>query len=333
MEHPTAERRAAPRLRGAIAGIALGMAAVSALVPTAQADEYPGKPIKVIVPFSAGGGTDVLARIWSDAVGKRLNQRILVDNMPGAQGALGSKAAIKANPDGYTLLMGVASTMAINPATMADLGYTHEDVQSVAMIGLSPWLMVVTAKLPIHNVKELIAYGKAHPGELSYPVWSATGELGRKLFVLRTGVDLLAVPYKGGVAAVSDLITGRISTVMVDVSQVWPQIESGELRVLAMTSSQRTPILPDVPSIAEEGVKDFEVTSYVVLFAPLGVSKDIVEMLNKETRAALNDPAIAKKFATLGAQITDWDVAKTSEFVGAQAKRWKSVVAETKDVK
>lgn len=333
MDHCIAERRTAPRLSGAIAGIVLGIAAATAFVPAAEADEYPSKPIKVIVPFGAGGGTDVLTRIWSDAVGKRLNQRILVENMAGAQGALGSKAAIKADPDGYTLLMGVASTMAINPATMDDLGYTHKDVQSVAMIGLSPWLMVVTAKLPIKSVKELIAYGKAHPGELSYPVWSATGDLGRKLFIKRTGVDLLAVPYKGGVAAVTDLITGRVSTVMVDVSQVWPQIQAGELRVLAMTSSQRTPILPDVPSIAEEGVKDFEVTSYVVLFAPHGVPKTIIERLNKETRAALADPEIAKKFATLGAEITDWDIARTSEFVDAQAKRWKNVVAETKDVK
>ena len=333
MEHPVARRRTARRLRMVMTGVALGVAAALTFVSAARADEYPSKPIKVIVPFGAGGGTDVLTRIWSDAVGKRLNQRILVENMPGAQGALGSKAAIKADPDGYTLLMGVASTMAINPATMADLGYTHKDVQSVAMIGLSPWLMVVTAKLPIRSVKELIAYGKAHPGELSYPVWSATGDLGRKLFIKRTGVDLLAVPYKGGVAAVTDLITGRISTVMVDVSQVWPQIQSGELRVLAMTSSQRTPILPDVPSIAEEGVKDFEVTSYVVLFTPLGVSKEIVGKLNKETRAALADPDIAKKFATLGAEITDWDVARTSEFVDAQAERWKSAVAETKDVK
>lgn len=333
MEHTIAKRRTARRLCVAATAAILGVAATLARVSPVQADEYPSKPIKVIVPFSAGGGTDVLTRIWSDAIGKRLNQRILVENMPGAQGALGSKAGIKADPDGYTLLMGVASTMAINPATMSDLGYTHKDVHPIAMIGLSPWLMVVTAKLPIHSVKELIAYGQAHPGELAYPVWSATGDLGRKLFIKRTGVDLLAVPYKGGVAAVSDLITGRISTVMVDVSQVWPQIESGELRVLAMTSSQRTPILPDVPSIAEEGVKDFEVTSYVVLFAPLGVPKDIVERLNRETRTALNDPAITKKFATLGAEITDWDVARTTEFVDSQARRWKSAVAETKDIK
>jgi len=224
-------------IRGTIAGAVVLAASSLALAPVVQADDYPNKPIKVIVPFGAGGGTDVLARIWSDAIGKRLGQRILVENMPGANGALGTKAGIKADPDGYTLLMGVASTMAINPATMKDIGYSHADVQPIAMIGLSPWLMVVSAKLPIHSVQELIAYGKANPGKLTYPAWSATGEMGRKLFVLRSGVDLLSVPYSGGVAAVTDMVAGRASVVMVDVSQVWPQVEAGELRPLAMTSS------------------------------------------------------------------------------------------------
>ncbi len=149
----------------------------------------------------------------------------------------------------------------------------------------------------------------------------------------RTGVDLLSVPYKGGVPAISDLVAGRASVVMIDVSQAWPHIESGDVRPLAMTSTQRTPVLPDVPSIVEEGVENFEVTSFVVLFAPLGVPRDIIEKLNTETRAALTDPAVEEKFKTLGAQVLDWDVARTEEFVTAQATRWASAVAEVKDMK
>ena len=314
-------------------GAAALLATSLALTAVAQVDDYPKRPIKVIVPFAAGGGTDVLARIWSDAVGKRLGQRILIENMGGANGAPGTVAGIKSAPDGYNLLMGVASTMAINPATMKDLEYKHTDVQPVAMIGLSPWLMVVSAKLPVKSVQELIAYGKANPGKLTYPSWSATGELGRKLFVLRSGVDILSVPYTGGAAAVTDMVAGRASMVMVDVSQVWPQIEAGTLRPLAMTSSQRTPILPNVPSIAEAGIKDFEVTSYVAMFAPRGVPRAIIEKLNKETRTALAAPEVIKKFAALGAEFVDWDVAKTTEYVDGQAKRWVAVVKETESVK
>ncbi len=313
--------------------VAVLLVASLALIAVAQVDDYPKKPIKVIVPFAAGGGTEVLARIWSDAIGKRLGQRFLIENVPGANGAPGTIAGMKAAPDGYTLLMGVASTMAINPATMKDLGYKHTDVQPVAMIGLSPWLMVVSAKLPVKSVQELVAYGKANPGKLTYPAWSATGELGRKLFALRSGIDILSVPYTGGAAAVTDMVAGRVSMVMVDVSQVWPQIESGALRPLAMTSSQRTPILPNVPSIAEAGFKDFEVTSYVALFSPLNVPKPIIEKLNKETRAALADPEVSKKFVKLGAEVIDWDVAKTSGYIDGEAKRWVAVVKETESVK
>lgn len=329
MKHHHGIRRVAPRLRMAMAGAILGATAL-AFGSIAQAADYPNRPIKVIVPFGAGGGTDVLTRIWADAVGKRLNERILVENVSGAAGSIGTKAGIKSEPDGYNLLMGVASTMAINPATRDDLGYTYKDVQPIAIIGFSPWLMVVSSKLPIHSVKELIDYGKAHPGKLTYPSWSGTGELGRKLFVLRTGIDITSVPYKGGVAAITDLVAGRASMVMMDVSQAWPHIVSGELRPIAMTSTQRTAVLPDVPSIVEAGVKNFDVTSFVVLFAPHGVPQDIIEKLNVETRAALNDNEIKKKFEKLGAEVKDWDVQQTTDFVAEKANSWASVVKEIK---
>jgi tripartite-type tricarboxylate transporter receptor subunit TctC len=311
---------------------ALGIAtlAASLLVMSAvQAQEYPTKPIKVIVPFAAGGGTDVLARIWGDAMGPRLRQRIVVENQAGGNGAPGTLAGIKANPDGYTLVMGVASTMAINPHVMKNIGYQSTDLQPIAMIGFSPWLMAASTKLPFKTVPEMLAYGKANPGKLTMAAWTSTGEIGRKVLVLRTGVDILPVPYAGSAAAMTDLVAGRAGLALLDISAALPFLQSGDVRALAMTSSQRTALLPDVPSISEGGVKDYEVTSFVALFAPLRTPKDIVEKLNKETIAALNSPEISKKFADLGAEILNWDTAKVAEFLAAENRRWSAMVKET----
>jgi tripartite-type tricarboxylate transporter receptor subunit TctC len=325
------DRGQVSRARRHLVGAALALAAlaVAPSLANAQAQDYPNKPVKLVVPFAAGGGTDVLARIWSDAIGKRLNRRFLVENQPGANGALGTMAGIKARPDGYTLTMGVASTMAINPHMMKDIGYTANDLQPVAMVGFSPWLMVASSKLPFQNVGDVIAYGKANPGKLTFASWTATGEIGRKGFVLRSGVDLLSVPYAGSVAAMTDLVAGRASLALLDISAALPFIQSGDVRPLAMTSSQRTALLPNVPSISESGIQNYDVTSWVILFAPVGTPSDIVAKLNTETIAALGDAEVKKRFDELGAEILEWDVAKVKAFVVAQNEKWAAMVAET----
>lgn len=306
-------------------------AVVAALTVTTalSAQEYPTKPIKAIVPFAAGGGTDVLARIWGEAMSPRLKQRIVVENQGGGNGAPGTLAGIKAAPDGYTLVMGVASTMAINPHMMKSIGYRATDLQPVAMLGFSPWLMAASAELPFKTVPEMIAYGKANPGKLTMAAWTATGEIGRKALALRTGIDILPVPYAGSAAAMTDLVAGRAALALLDVSAALPFLQSGKVRALAMTSSQRTALLPDVPSISEAGVKDYEVTSFAAVFAPLKTPREIVEKLNKETIAALNSPEISKKMAALGAEIVNWDTARLSQFIAAENQRWSKMVKET----
>lgn len=326
-----------PRRRAALAAslrrIALGAtAAVAALhlaSHSAPAQEYPTKPIKVIVPFAAGGGTDVLARIWGEAMSPRLGQRIVVENQGGGNGAPGTLAGIKATPDGYTLVMGVASTMAINPHMMKNIGYTSTDLQPIAMVGFSPWMLVASAKMPFKTAPEMIAYGKANPGKLTMAAWTATGEIGRKALAMRTGVEILPVPYAGSAAAMTDLVAGRAGLALLDVSAALPFLQSGDVRALAMTSSQRTKLMPDLPSIAEAGVKDYEVTSFAAIFAPLRTPKPIVEKLNKETLAALNSPDVSKKMAALGAEIVNWDTAKVAEFLAAENRRWSKMVQET----
>jgi len=310
---------------------AIGAALLATLVTAsiAAAQEYPTKPIKVLVPFAAGGGTDVLARIWGDVMSPRLKQRILIENQAGGNGAPGTLAGIKANPDGYTLVMGVASTMAINPHMMKNIGYQATDLQPIAMIGFSPWLMAASAKMPFKTVPEMIAYGKANPDQLTMASWTATGEIGRKALALRTGVNVVSVPYAGSAAAMTDLVAGRSALALLDVSAALPFLQSGDVRALAMTSSNRSALLPDVPTISEVGVKDYEVTSFAAIFAPLRTSKDIVEKLNKETVAALNSPEVAKKFADLGAEIVNWDTKTLTDFIAAQNQRWAAMVKET----
>lgn len=322
-----ASQFAATRRRLALSTVTLAAALVLAAPVLAQ--DYPAKPIKAIVPFAAGGGTDVLARIWGEAMSPRLKQRIVIENQAGGNGAPGTLAGIKAPADGYTLVMGVASTMAINPHMMKNIGYQASDLQPVAMLGFSPWLMAASAKMPFKTVPEMIAYGKANPGQLTMAAWTATGEIGRKALALRTGVDILAVPYAGSAAAMTDLVAGRAALALLDVSAALPFLQSGNVRALAMTSSQRTPLLPDVPSISEAGVKDYEVTSFAAVFAPLRTPKDIVEKLNKETIAALNSPEISKKMADLGAELVNWDTARLTEFIIAENRRWSAMVKET----
>lgn len=306
------------------------LAAVIGLTGTAGAQTYPAKPVKVIVPFAAGGGTDITARIWAELLGKRLNQRFLIENNAGAAGVLGTKSGIAAEPDGYTLTMGVASSIAINPHAMKNAGYDPvKDLQPVGMLAFSPWLMVVSSKMPIKSVPELIEYGKKQPGKLTFATWTGTGEIGRRVFEQRAGVELLAVPYQGSVAAMTDLVAGRASMTLLDISAALPFIKSGDVRVLAMTSSQRTPLLPDAPSMPEAGIQNYEVTSWVALFAPVGTPRAIVDKLNAETVSAMTEPETAKKLVELGLSPLPWNPDETKAFVAKESARWKQMVTET----
>jgi len=308
---------------GAAAATLLGLAG------NAAAQTYPDRPIKLIVPFAAGGGTDVLSRIWADVVGQKFGQRVLVENVAGGAGAPGTKVGIAAAPDGYTLLAGVASTMAINPHIMANVGYTADDVQPVAMLTYSAWMMVVSATLPVNTVEELIAYDKANPGMLNFASWTSTGEMGRKAFALRTGVDILPVPYDGSVAAMTDLVAGRAHVALLDTTAALPFIRSGEVRPIAMTSSTRTDLFPDVRSISESGVDNYEVTSWVALFAPKGTPMEIVEKLNAATNETFRSDAVVQKFKDLGTENRYFSVAETAAFVAEQSAQWRVMAEET----
>ena len=310
-------------------GAVLGTLAGSAVGTSAQS--YPDHPVNLIVPFAAGGGTDIFSRVVADALGKATGQRFLVDNRPGAAGAIGTKAAIAAEPDGYTLMMGVASTIAINPHTLSgDAGYDPiKDLRAVAVVGYTPWLLVGSAKLPFDNVEAMIAYGKEHPGELTFATWTATGEMGRKIFALRSGIDLLAVPYDGAVAAMNDLVAGRASVAMIDLSSALPFIDSGDVKPLALSGAKRTELMPGIPAISESGIKDMDVNSWDVLFVPADTPDDIVNDLNTLVNTSLDTSEMRKKLAELGADVYVYTPQETADFVKAQYDSWGKVIEET----
>lgn len=305
------------------------------LIAPAAAQDYPNKPVRIIVPFAAGGGTDIFARIWSEGMGKALGQRFIVENQPGAAGAIGTKAGIAAEPDGYTVVAGTASTIAINPHVMgAEIGYQPlTDLKPVALFAYTPWILVASAKLGVNSIEELIAYGKEHPGELTWGGWTSTGEIARKLFSLRTGIEIQQVPYDGAVAAMNDLVAGRTALATLDYTSARPFVESGDVKALAVTGANRTDLLPDLPSFGDSGVKDVDVNSWAGLFAPAGTPDDIVAKLNEETNKAFSDPEVRARLADLGADVYTWSPEEWGKFVADQSELWKKAIEEVSSVK
>lgn len=315
----------------------LGAAALTAaLVGTtagAVAQGYPERPVTVIVPFAAGGGTDVYTRIWAEEMSKLTGQRFIVENMPGAAGAIGTKAGIASTPDGYTLVMGVASTIAINPHTMgAEIGYKSlEELRPISLLVFTPWYLVGSTKNPYDDIDGMLEHGKENPGDLTFGTWTSTGETGRKILVRRTGVDLLPVPYDGAVAAMNDLVAGRAAVAMTDLSSAVSFIRSGDIVALAVTGPNRSSLTPDVPAISESGVTDMDVNSWVALFAPAGTPDDIIALLNEKTTEVLSMPDVQAKLTDLAAEIHLYSPEETRAFVTTQYENWAKVIAETAD--
>ncbi|HEV7277174.1 MAG TPA: tripartite tricarboxylate transporter substrate binding protein [Devosiaceae bacterium] len=312
--------------------LASGAAIAASLVLAAagQAQDYPNQPIRVIVPFAAGGGTDIATRMWAELVGEKLGQRVLVENMGGAAGTIGTKAGIAAEPDGYTLFAGVASTMSINPYTMADADYDPlTDVQPVTLMTYSPWILISTTHLPLESMDDVRKYAEENPGELTYAGWTGTGEMGRKLLELRSGIELLAVPYAGSVEALTDLVAGRAALAMLDISAAAPFIEAGEVNVVALTSPERSPLLPETPGMEESGVPNFDVLSWTGIFAPVGTPREVIEKINEVSVEVMNTPEMEQRLFELGLEPRQFTIEEFEDFVRAEAEKWQGIIEET----
>jgi tripartite-type tricarboxylate transporter receptor subunit TctC len=309
--------------------LAIGISLMAALMPlAANAQPYPGKPIRIIVPYPAGGAVDIIARIVGQPLSEALKQPVIIDNRPGASANIGMEMAAKAAPDGYVLLMasnGIATNMTLFPNLPFD---GRRDFAPVARIGFAPLVIVVPAASPARSLKDLVSEAKAEPGKLTYASAGngSSGHLAGELLKSSAKIDVLHVPYKGGAPAITDLLGERISFMPINPVEVIVHIRSGRLRALAVGSNKRVPLLPEVPTVAEAGLPGYEATVWWGLVAPAGTPREVVEKLNAETNKALADPAVASKLSELGVVITGGNPQRFAAFIEAQTDLWSGVI-------
>jgi tripartite-type tricarboxylate transporter receptor subunit TctC len=308
--------------------IALAFAALAFTAGPAAAQTYPTKPIKVIVPYPPGGGTDVVARILSEPLSAELGQPIIIDNRGGAAGNVGTDIAAKAPADGYTLLL-TLSSHTINPKLYPKLPFdVEQDFASISLAAMIPQILVVHPSVPANNVKELIALAKAQPGKLNYASvgTGSPGHIAGELFKLRTGVDIVHIPYKGGGPAVTDILGGQVQLLFVSMPAVWQHVKAGKVRAIAVTSAKRSLTAPDVPTIAESGVADVVVDSWYGLFAPAKTPPAITARLNAAMVKVLENPQIKEKLFAQGAEAAPSTPAEFDRVIKEELAKWEYVI-------
>ena len=308
---------------------ALVAAAAAVFSVGVQAQAWPAKPIRLVVPFTPGGVTDTSGRLIAEQLSKRLGQQVIVDNKPGASGNIGTQMVAAAEPDGYTLLLGFDGTLVINPHVFPRVGFdTLKDFAPVGKIGDAVLILVAHPGFPGKTLKDLIALSKSQPGGLSYGT-SGTGgtpHIAGELLAQRTGANLVHVPYKGGGQAMTDVLGGNIPLVYTAIAGAMPHVKSGKLHPVAVSSAKRATSLPDVATFMENGVTDFEANSWVALLAPAKTPKAIVDRLNTELNAVLNDPEAREKLNGMGITATPGTAEKFGEEIKRDLGRYGQVV-------
>jgi len=317
---------------GAIAAAVTLGAGMLAAGPAAAQAAYPTKPITIIVPFAAGGTTDILARVVAQALNKELGQSVIVDNRAGAGGNIGGQVAAKAAPDGYTLFMGTVGTHAINASLYKKMPFDPiKDFAPLTRVAMVPNLLVANPAQPFKTVKELIAYAKANPGKLNFGS-SGNGSsihLSGELFKSMAKVDMVHVPYKGSAPAVTDLLGNQIAIMFDNMPSAIQHVRSGRLRAIAVTTAKRSPELPNVPTIAEAGVPGYEATSWFGMFAPANTPPDIVTKLNTALVKVLANAEVKKKIADQGAEPYSEKPEHFADFINKESVKWGKVVKES----
>jgi len=305
---------------------AVGFLAMLAL--PAQAQEWPGKQVTLIVPFSAGGTTDLFARLLSQHLQQKTGQPFIVENRAGAGGNLGAQVVAKAAPDGTTFLVGTVSTHAINPFIYSKLPYdTVKDFQPVSLIARLPNILVVHPSMPVNTVPELIAYLKANPDKMSYGS-SGTGtsiHLAAELFKIKTGTTMTHVPFRSSGDIMNNLTGGHINLAFDNIALAWTQVKAGRLRALAVTSTERSAIAPDVPVMADT-IPGFEATSWHGVFAPAGTPRPIVDKMAAEMKRILELPDVKEKLAEIGAIAAPMTPEEFAKFIDGERAKWSEVV-------
>nr|WP_238266101.1 tripartite tricarboxylate transporter substrate binding protein [Cupriavidus pauculus] len=306
------------------------MTATLAAFPSVAADAFPNRPIRLIVPFAPGGSVDIAGRLITEAWGKQLGQPVVADNRAGASGNIGMDQLAKSKPDGYTLAINNVA-LAVNPALFAKLPFdTARDFASVGTMGTSQHVLVVSNTLPAKDVKALVASAKAQPGKLSFGSAGSgsTFHMAAELFKTEAGVDILHVPYKGGGPALVDTIAGQVQMSFPVLSAALPQVQGGKLRALAVTGPKRSPLMPDVPTMAEAGLPNYRFETWFIVSAPAGTPKDVLAKLNQTLNAALAQPELKARLIKEGFEPLTMSPTQADAMLRKEMVRWAAVVKQ-----
>lgn len=325
--------RFAPWLRTAVltaAALAAPFATQAQGSSGSNGPDYPTKPIKLIVPYPPGGGTDVIARIVQERFQAQLGQPVVIDNRGGAAGSIGTELAAKSAADGYTVLF-TLSSHTINPAIYTKLPFdTQRDFEPVAMVASLPQILVANASFPVNNVAELVAMAKAKPGSLSYATVGngSPGHLAGELFKLRTGTEMTHVPYRGGGPAVTDVMGGQVPLLWVSIPAAAQFVKAGKLKALAVSTTKRSAAFPDVPTMQEAGIADFEVDSWYAMFVPTKTPKAAIEKLNRVVNTVVREPEIRDKLLAQGSEGVGGTPEQLGKVVSTELVRWNKLAKE-----
>ena len=309
--------------------IALCFAAAQA----AFGQSYPTRPIKLVVPFPPGGGSDPVARIVGEKVGEALGQPVVIENRPGANGTVGNAIVAKAEPDGYTLLLGAAGALTVAPHVYKKVQFdTLKDFEPISLAGTVPFILAVYPGVPVNSLRELTAFAKANPGKLNFGS-SGTGglpHLAGEIYKSMAGVDIVHVPYKGGGPAITALITGEVQVLFSDVGLMVPLLKAGKIKAIAVTSDVRSAAVPDIPTMKESGLPAYQISTWWGILAPAGTPRPIIDKLNAEVRKALELPDVKERFATMWVVPSPTTTEQFATRIHQEYDKWAQVVKEAK---
>jgi tripartite-type tricarboxylate transporter receptor subunit TctC len=302
---------------------------LSFLASEAAAQQYPSKPIRFVIPYPPGGPLDAVARLTAQKVSETVKQPVIVDNKPGAGGNIGADIVAKSPADGYTILMGAVATHAINPTLYASIPYDPvRDFAPVTQLASTPNILIVNPSIPASNVREFIAYAKANPGKLNFGSGStgSAGHLAGELFKSMAGIEMTHVPYKGAAPAMQDLVGGQIQLMFDNLASALGQVRAGKVKGLAVTTAKRTPLAPDLPTIAESGLPGFDISTWFGIFVPAGTPREVVDRLHAEFTRALAAPDVREKILNLGAEPVGNRPEEFAAYIKREAEKYARVI-------
>ena len=306
------------------------MATCVLVAPSAWAQAFPSKPVKLVVPFPPGGSLDNVGRLLAQKLSEAWGQQVVVENKPGAGGNIGADAVAKSPPDGYTVVMGALSTHAVNPSLYKTMPYDAvKDFAPLSLVAITPNVLIVKTGAPIASVKDLVAYAKANPGKTNFGSGSngSAGHLDGELFKLETGTDVMHIPYKGGAPALQALLAGDTQFMFDNLANAMAQVKGGTVRAIAVTTAQRSKLVPELPTMAEAGLPGFDISTWFGLMAPAGTPPDVVARWNAEIVKALNAPDVREKMLAQGAEPAPMTPAEFATFIARERDKYAKIVS------